>query len=201
MSNKKKVLKIAVTGLNNIGKTCLCQILTGEDPNIEYNRTIGVDFMVNFFNNYNIKLCFWDFGGYDRFEIITYSYIRNVDLIIFVYNIYDYSSVYKIKNLYNTYKQHGWDSKSIIVGNNVIRKGENLKNRFVREADIFAQENFLPHVLIDTRKREGINVLTHEIFMTSNVYRTSNNDGKKNNKNKFRDYCINFLNSLIELFK
>ncbi len=145
--------KIAICGFTSVGKTSLCNRLTNRTPDTDYVSTIGVDYKSECLENHNLKLCYWDLAGDCRFEAITYSYVKKVHIVLFVYDINDYQSVYRLKTLYNTYKKINWDGLSIVIGNMIDKK---KTPNFINEGIVFANDIKSPHILVSAKSEEGI---------------------------------------------
>jgi GTPase SAR1 family protein len=189
MEEYRKNIKIAVCGSEKVGKTFVCKILTNEEKDLEYNCTIGIEYLVGFFKDYNTKLCFWDFGGDKRLEVITYTYIHNIDLLLLIYNTHDNETIINLKRLYETYLTEGWKSKAILIGNNT--DNNNSTENYIKHADEFSNDKKIPHVLVNCELNKGMTVLLEEIFKTQKIEKIPH---KKSFFIKIISYCVNFWN-------
>ena len=86
--SKKNVIKIILLGESGVGKTCLIQSYLGNqiketvsNVNFEsYNKPIIRDNII-----YNIHL--WDTAGQERFRSISKIFIKDSQIVVFVYDI------------------------------------------------------------------------------------------------------------------
>ncbi|KAL1891622.1 hypothetical protein Sste5346_007538 [Sporothrix stenoceras] len=74
-------------GLQNAGKTCLLNVLSGGDFTYDTIPTIGFNMKRVQKNNVSIKC--WDIGGQPRFRPMWERYCRGVNAILFVVDIAD----------------------------------------------------------------------------------------------------------------
>lgn len=163
----RKTLKIAVSGTNYTGKSCLCSAITGRAIEKEYSCTIGVDLMTKHIND-NISLYFWDLAGVDRFQRIIFSYIRDSSIIIFCYSSESYDSFRKISDRYLRYKKcKQFDDKHIII---VATKSDSTKaiDGFEEWGETFAKNHGFPFVKTSAYTNEGVEELT-ELCITDDI--------------------------------
>jgi len=86
----KSSFKIIVLGDSGVGKTCLTfRFCAGRFP-LFSEATIGLDFREKIIelDGQRLKLQLWDTAGQERFrKAITHHYYRNVDAVVFVYDV------------------------------------------------------------------------------------------------------------------
>ena len=126
--------------------------------NFNYCSTIGVDLMIKYLPEYKAKIQFWDLAGSERFDIITNSYINSADIVIFVYNLQDDTTVEKIKNKHLSYYSHNYSFTGIVVGTHNNNKNSNLS------AEKFAKDNNYPHFKVELKKNYGVENILNEII-------------------------------------
>jgi len=116
------LFKIVVIGDSGVGKSCLIsQYVTGTFHST-YISTIGVDFFIKekMFNDKRIKLQIWDTAGQERFRTITYSYYRNADGIMLVYDVTNAETITNIDYwLGEINKYVSTDTPIILVANKI----------------------------------------------------------------------------------
>lgn len=161
----KHTIRIAVAGDAGVGKSLLCNKLTKDwYTDMSYILTIGVDYMIRNYPEYDTKLCFWDFAGDKRFGPITYSYLVTVDLILFVYNIHDKYSIDRLVSLYNTYTNLNWSGKLMIVGNNILGESSDERYDHYITAFIGTVDRRVPHIIANCSDNDKISAITSTIF-------------------------------------
>ena len=114
---KLKSFKIIVLGQSGVGKTCLSfRFCAGRFPT-HSESTIGLDFREKIveIDGERLKLQLWDTAGQERFRrSITHHYYRNVDAVVFVYDVNDVSSLECLDEWLEEMVENG-------VSDNVIR--------------------------------------------------------------------------------
>jgi small GTP-binding protein len=155
-----KTYKVVICGARATGKSSLCSRLTERALNFEYVSTIGVDLMVKYFDR--AKIHFWDLAGDARFENITSSYIHGVDLLIFVYNVEDFTTIDRMKYLYSTYILMGWQSPAIVVGTHNDTRSARFVN-FIGRGAAFAVEHKFHHFLVNLKSNDGVSDVMDKI--------------------------------------
>merc|ERR1719397_44331 len=110
-SNAKfKSYKIIVLGESGVGKTCLSfRFCAGRFP-MHTEATIGLDFREKIveIDGERLKLQLWDTAGQERFrKSITQHYYRNVDAVIFVYDVNSLGSLMGLEDWVEEVAQHG----------------------------------------------------------------------------------------------
>ncbi|KXJ23936.1 putative Ras-related protein Rab-33 [Exaiptasia diaphana] len=117
-----RTFKIIIIGDSNVGKTCLAyRFCTGKFP-LRTETTIGVDFWEKRLEieNEKVKLQIWDTAGQERFRKSMVShYYRNVNAVVFMYDITRKSSFESMATWLSEYGQFS-DSPNvpkIIIGN------------------------------------------------------------------------------------
>lgn len=150
-------LKVAVSGANNVGKSCLCNAITGRHIEKEYSCTIGVDLVIKHIDNVSLQL--WDLAGMDRFKSIILYYIKNSSVVIFCYSSESYESFIKIMNQYINYKNDGFleDKHIIIVA--TMTDSKKAINGFEEWGETFAKNKGFPFIKTSAYTNEGVEEL------------------------------------------
>jgi len=118
----KSSFKIIVLGDSGVGKTCLSfRFCAGRFP-LTSEATIGLDFRekVIELDGQRLKLQLWDTAGQERFRrSITHHYYRNVDAVVFVYDVNSVSSFSGLDAWLEEVNVHGIPEAvpRILVGN------------------------------------------------------------------------------------
>ena len=151
------ILKILILGDMTVGKTTLLlKYIDNFTPEV-YISTLGVDYKTKsiVYNGVNVVLQIWDTAGQERYRVITKSFVKGTDGIIFMYDITQKGSFVNIKKwIEETEEENPIKVEKIIVGNK-IDKEENrqvtdeMKEKLSKELDID---------LIEISAKKGIDV-------------------------------------------
>lgn len=92
---KTYILKIGLIGNYSVGKSCILDSFVRKESCLSQVSTIGVDFRtVDYsYNDINFKLQIWDTAGQEQFANIVRSYLRQLDAIIYVFDLTEYKSL------------------------------------------------------------------------------------------------------------
>jgi small GTP-binding protein len=119
--SKIYMVKVGIVGNFNVGKTSFLNTYIEQESISSQLSTIGVDFRHKIYNydNKDFKLHIWDTAGQEQYANIVRSYLREVDVIIFMYDITDKKSFDNLDKWLNEVEYQNKDKKIIkyIVGN------------------------------------------------------------------------------------
>ena len=152
----KNVLKTAVVGKNFVGKSSLCNAISGRTIDNEYTSTIGIDYIVKH-NIGNKSLGFWDLTGLERFGTITASYIRRSHVVLFCYSATDFVTYTKMVEKYLLYKKLKYlKNKRIVI---VVTKidSEYAISDYDKWPKDFLKETGYPFVKTSSYEKIGLN--------------------------------------------
>ncbi len=87
--SKCYIVKVGIVGNYNVGKSSFLDSYIDQDIKKCQLSTIGVDFRSKIidFGDRSYKLHIWDTAGQEQFANIVRGYLREVDVIIFMYDI------------------------------------------------------------------------------------------------------------------
>lgn len=108
MNDTTQILKVTLIGDSSVGKTSFIMRLLYDkfdSPNIS---TLGVSFfstMEQASDGTNYKLHIWDTAGQERFRSLVPMYLRNVDIILLVYDLSDSRTLDSLTNYWIKYIQ------------------------------------------------------------------------------------------------
>ena len=151
------ILKFLILGDITVGKTTLLlKYIDNFTPEI-YISTLGVDYKTKnlVYNGTKVTLQIWDTAGQERYRVITKSFIKGTDGIIFMYDITQKESFINIKKwIEETEGENPGDVKKIIVGNKIDKEEDRqvtdeMKEKLNKEVDID---------LIEVSAKKGIDV-------------------------------------------
>lgn len=160
MNEDLKIYKVSVVGAHGVGKTTFCTAFLDRYVPLGYTQsTIGVDLVVKKIGN--VKLRIWDTGGRPAYEHITMPYIKNADVVLFMYDVSSIISVSVLNYLYFKYIDAGWSGKNaIVVG--MCRKNSNTVAKSNGEA--FAFRRKFPHFLLDISNKDTLKLIETRII-------------------------------------
>ncbi|CAG9540888.1 unnamed protein product [Cercopithifilaria johnstoni] len=166
----KRVFKVIILGNAGVGKTCLSfRFCNGRFP-AQTEATIGVDFRERSvaIDGELIRVQLWDTAGQERYrQSIVSHYYRNVNAVVFVYDVCNPSSFHSLNDWISECRKHSVsstnDTPHILIGNKCDLMLENRVKTDV--AQMFADQNdmalFETSALADTEADH-----VESIFMT-----------------------------------
>ncbi|KAL4473218.1 hypothetical protein ABPG72_015599 [Tetrahymena utriculariae] len=98
--NNNNIFKILFCGNSFVGKTCLIKRLHTNNFHEKLSQTIGIDFTSISYNidNKNCLLRLLDTTGQNKYSDLILQQARDVDGVVFVYDISDMNSFQEIEN-------------------------------------------------------------------------------------------------------
>eukprot|EP00794_Sanderia_malayensis_P007328 gene7328-8146_t len=160
-----RTFKVVVIGDMSVGKTCLIWRLCSGTffPNTE--STIGVDFREKSLvvEGENVKLQLWDTAGQERFRrSMVPHYYRNVDAVVFVYDVTRKSSFDNLEGWIQEFQTYS-DSKrvpQIMIGN----KCDLHADRQVRTSEVKSLANHFGMPSWETSAKSNLENDTVEVI-------------------------------------
>ena len=150
-------VKIGLLGNTSVGKSSLIRRYVDEKFEDNFMSTIGVDYFQKkvTINNKNIIIEIQDTSGEERFRSIAKSYYKNVDGIIFVFDVTNEESFKEGINYWLTEcdKEKG-EYKKILVGNKIDLKETRIINK--ENIEKFAKDKGMKY--FETSAKEGTKV-------------------------------------------
>lgn len=137
--------KVALIGDPRVGKTCLINQLIKNYFNNTYQTTLGVDYNTyeSKLKDYTVQFHILDFTGFSVFRDLIYSQIKDVNFIIYVYDVTNQESFTSIKLWKESFKDYlkGKNVVELLVGNKVdlekkIAVDENTGKQFAAASKI-----------------------------------------------------------------
>lgn len=149
-------IKLLLIGDSGVGKTCLLMRFSDNTFTESFISTIGIDFKVKtvMINGLRVKLQLWDTAGQERFKSITSAYYRNIDGILFVYDVSSRNTLDDIIQWMRDAKKGAQcDYEQLLVGNKYDKKDKEVSTE---EGINFARREQIP--FIETSAKTGYNV-------------------------------------------
>ena len=87
-------LKLIVVGNQNTGKSCILNRFVNETFEENYQATIGLDFQSKniTIHDQDVRLILYDTAGQEKFRSLIPMYIREAQIILFIYDVSDRES-------------------------------------------------------------------------------------------------------------
>ena len=115
------LFKFLIIGDENVGKTSICKRMSGEQIDLYYDQTIGVEFSTCFtkISGKLIKSQLWDTSGRKIFAPVIKTYFKGVAGIILVYDVSNERSFKDIDYWLQQIKENKSDDevKILLIGN------------------------------------------------------------------------------------
>ncbi|WKX99842.1 hypothetical protein Q1695_014597 [Nippostrongylus brasiliensis] len=146
--NTKRTFKVIIVGDAGVGKTCLSfRFCCGRFPE-HTEATIGVDFRERscVIERELLKVQLWDTAGQERYRhSIVAHYYRNVNAVVFVYDVTCPASFASLRTWISECEKNGLSADSdvprILIGNKCDLKSPNTTRVDTDAAQVFADRN------------------------------------------------------------
>ena len=126
---KRTYISLATLGNSNVGKTNIINNFLGLEFSEKNLTTIGIDFKIKnviLENNSKLKVKIWDTAGQERFRSMAFSFLKNIQGILLIYDLTDKSSFLSIDKWISNL-ENNLDMKNvpiILVGNKNDKEDE-----------------------------------------------------------------------------
>ena len=166
-----KPYKIALIGVDCVGKTSIANVYIHNIFDEKYTHTIGCDFFsknVSVDGTY-IDLQIWDTAGQERYKSLVNMYCRGADFLIAVYSA-DNDDSFESMEEYLRDAIEATEKCNIYIVCNKIDKIENVDP--INKGKSFADENKYTFFKTSAKTKEGIKELFEDI--AKNAVKTIN---------------------------
>ena len=193
---ENKVIKYSIASLGNsaVGKTSIFQRLSKDIFSDNYFSTIGMDLTTYYmkYKNQRYKLIFRDTLGQEKFKSIIQSYLKNLDGILFIYDLTDKQSFDDLVFWYDLYKAVNEKIVGLLIGNKCDCQDKRVVVK--EEAQKFAKEHNLIYLetsaKLDKNIRKAIKILLEEINESKALYNSISSIGSFNSINSSKNKPI-----------
>lgn len=150
--------QLLLIGDSSVGKTSLIYRYTNQKNFQDHHlATVGIDYFSKdeTINNRKIRVKLWDTAGQERYKSLTYSFFRNAQGVMLVYDVSNRDTFESLKYWMNSIKStlgEEYNIKIVIVGNKIDRHREVSKE----EAEKFAKNINIEY--FETSAKDNINV-------------------------------------------
>ena len=141
------ILKIIILGDMMVGKTTfLLKYIDNFAPKL-YISTMGIDYKIKKikYKDIDVLLQIWDTAGQERYKVITKSFVKGADAIIYMYDITNKESFINIKKWIEDTDEYSFNAKKIIIGNKIDMEekrevSDEMKDNLINEMNIEIME-------------------------------------------------------------
>lgn len=129
-----KTIRVCVLGDACVGKTSILRRICQHKFSINESPTIGLDifFKKIIIENNMVTIQFWDTAGAERFSVYNRGFYKKSDLFLFVFDVTNRQSFYKLNDILLSVRNESERKKPIIL---IGTKGDTL-NREVTDDEI-----------------------------------------------------------------
>lgn len=177
-------LKLITLGNSAAGKSSLLMKYFDNIFSNTYITTIGIDFKVKTLtiDDKTYKFSIWDTAGQERFRTITFSYVRNVNGILLLFDVSDRKSFLSVsqwmKDIYDIDKSF----QIFLIGNKIDRVAERQVS--YEEAKEFADTRKIDYYEISCKRgtnvKETMDTILHKVArMYSPSIKTKSGGGEE----------------------
>jgi small GTP-binding protein len=154
----RNVIKIALIGSENVGKSCLCSSIVCRQFEKNYIPTIGVDYIVKHIvrKNDSIRLSLWDLSGSDRFSSIVNLYVEKSSVLVYCYSSESYSTFIKMVSKYYEHHNRGYTTNKHIIIVETKTDSEKTTKNFEIIGKKFADKHANNFIKTSSYTKEGI---------------------------------------------
>ena len=188
-------IKIGLLGNSGVGKTSLIRRFVVDKYEDNFISTIGVDYFDKelIINNKKIKLLIQDSSGQERFRSISKNYYKNVNGMIFVFDVTNSESFNEgIKYWLTECDNEIKDCKKILVGNKIDLR-EDMRGINQEKAQKFAESKQMKYFETSAKNGTNVNIIFKElvelILRDLKVEEGTKNNKLLGNKNSSKKNC------------
>ena len=136
-------------GNTSVGKTSIFQRLSKDIFSQNTIPTLGCDnYIYNIkYKNKKYKLTLKDSSGQEKYKSLTKSFLRNIDGVLFIYDISDPNSFNDLKSWFELYKEENEKVIGLLIGSKCDCERQVNKE----EAKKFAEENELKYLEVSAK--------------------------------------------------
>ena len=200
------IVKVGIVGNYNVGKTSFLNSFIEKESVNSQITTIGVDFryMLYKFKDIEFKLQIWDTAGQEQYANIVRSYLKEIDIVIFMFDITSMLSFKKLDKWITEVEYFNKDKniiKYIVANKKDLEKNREVNNNLIKKYCNHKNINFSESSIKDI---DSINLVFENIIeeLYTNLinkkidlklfYKKKNNELEKPKEND-KQKCCNYL--------
>ena len=181
-------IKIVFLGDEKVGKSSIIDRFINKKFEVDYQATIGLDFYSKdvWIKNKKLRLLLYDTAGNEKFRSLIPMYIRDSQIIIFVYDISNRDSFNHIENWYNLIKDNTKENVIFfLIGNKIdLDEQSQVSNK---EAEDFSEQKGFLYYALSAKTEDEINHLFENIIVPKIEKNFNQNNIQLNNKKENED--------------
>ena len=160
--------KIITLGDSGVGKTSIINRFINDSFNNDEKLTLGIKFsfqIIKLSNGKDVKLNIIDTSGQEKYRSLPTSYFRNVDAVLFVFDLNQKLSFENIQKWINTFNENNNGCKKQYLVGNKNDLGQVVDQKLI---DDFSQNNNLIYSGISAktsnRVKELFEIIANELY-------------------------------------
>ena len=170
--DKATKYNIVLLGDPDVGKTSIFNRLSKDIFSETYSTTVGCDTTTYYikYKNKKYQLIFRDTSGQERFKAVTKNFLRNIDGVLFIFDITNKESFEGLKSWYDLFKEQNEKVVGLLIGNkcdNECKVDEEEAKKFAREYGL--KKYFETSAKLDKKIKKATAYLLEEIIKSKQV--------------------------------
>ena len=185
-------LKLIVVGNQNTGKSCILNRFVNETFEENYQATIGLDFQSKniTIHDQDVRLILYDTAGQEKFRSLIPMYIREAQIILFIYDVSDRESFDSIpKWIQDVLDVKNTEPVLVLIGNKIDLEKE--RKVTYEEGKRFAEQNNFIFQEVSAKTGNNFDIL-FEVQIYESIYNKFKNEFDKREKIPYEDEHVNY---------
>ena len=185
-------LKLIVVGNQNTGKSCILNRFVNETFEENYQATIGLDFQSKniTIHDQDVRLILYDTAGQEKFRSLIPMYIREAQIILFIYDVSDRESFDSIpKWIQDVLDVKNTEPVLVLIGNKIDLEKE--RKVTYEEGKRFAEQNNFIFQEVSAKTGKNFDIL-FEAQIYESIYNKFKNEFDKREKIPYEDEHVNY---------
>ena len=185
-------LKLIVVGNQSTGKSCILNRFVNETFEENYKATIGLDFQSKniTIHDQDVRLILYDTAGQEKFRSLIPMYIREAQIILFIYDVSDRESFDSIpKWIQDVLDVKNTEPVLVLIGNKIDLEKE--RKVTYEEGKRFAEQNNFIFQEVSAKTGNNFDIL-FEVQIYESIYNKFKNEFDKREKIPYEDEHVNY---------
>ena len=185
-------LKLIVVGNQSTGKSCILNRFVNETFEENYQATIGLDFQSKniTIHDQDVRLILYDTAGQEKFRSLIPMYIREAQIILFIYDVSDKESFDSIPRwIQDVLDVKNTEPVLVLIGNKIDLEKERTVT--YEEGKRFAEQNNFIFQEVSAKTGKNFDTL-FEVQIYESIYNKFKNEFDKREKIGYEDDHVNY---------